>query len=360
VKRAAAWLGGVVATLLLLEAGAAALVTLGILETPAPSYGGTGFWRGHHPDFGVWHEPDAQISHERACFRVVYRTNSVGARDVERPLESETPRVVVLGDSFIEGWGIPSDARLSNLLERATGLPHLNFGMAHFSPYQHVIVYRKLASRFDHDAVVVGLLPANDFLDLDLERADLRERYEYRYRPYLVGDPPDLRHFDHVESASSRALRNRSYAWNALLEGTHALRALGGEDESSEVAGSGRRPMSRFYDFSDADFGRLEAVLVRLAQAVDGKPTAVLLIPTERDLERRAVSGPAPLVDRLERVGARLGLRVIDLLTPFSESALDYSAYYLRCDYHWSVRGNAVAAEWVLGALEPEWYGRLR
>ena len=72
---------------------------------------------------------------------------------------------------MVEGWGLPDESRFSNLLERVIGVEHLNFGMSHFSPYQSYLVYRDLASGFDHDAVVIGITPENDFVDLDLDRA---------------------------------------------------------------------------------------------------------------------------------------------------------------------------------------------
>ncbi len=135
-RRGLAWIGALAATLLLAELSVAALVHAGLLDTPRPPRGGTAFWKGHHPRFGVWHEPNAETVHERACFRVRYATNSVGARDAERSLDADAPRVVVLGDSFLEGWGVARDERLSERLESGTGFEHLNFAMAHFGPYQ--------------------------------------------------------------------------------------------------------------------------------------------------------------------------------------------------------------------------------
>ena len=61
--------------------------------------------------------------------------------------------------------------------------------MAHFGPYQEYLVYRDLAREFDHDAVLVGVLPGNDFANIDFDLARTLPRHDYRYRPYLVGDP---------------------------------------------------------------------------------------------------------------------------------------------------------------------------
>ena len=146
-RRTLALLAAVLAIPLAFELGFAIAVETGWVRTPRPSRSGSGFWKGQYPVFGVWHAPDAVRQHTSRCFRVEYRTNSVGMRDVERSRLSRTPRVAVLGDSFLAGWGLHESERLSNLLERETGIPHLNFAMAHFGPYQALLAYRKLGCR---------------------------------------------------------------------------------------------------------------------------------------------------------------------------------------------------------------------
>src|SRR5277367_3641662 len=86
------------------------------------------YWADINPSFGVWHRPNSHFVHEGGCFTVEYDTNSYGARDSERALHSSAPRTIVLGDSFVEGLGVPVQDRLSNILEKDTGREHLNFG----------------------------------------------------------------------------------------------------------------------------------------------------------------------------------------------------------------------------------------
>ena len=99
------------------------------------------FWADINPSFGVWHRPNGHFYHQLGCFSVEYTTNSYGARDVERSLHSTQPRTVMLGDSFVEGFGLPEQERLSNILERDTGREHLNFGTGGvFSPLQYALL----------------------------------------------------------------------------------------------------------------------------------------------------------------------------------------------------------------------------
>jgi hypothetical protein len=316
-SKIAAWLAAVVATLVLLEIGTCALVETGRVVAPRPSDRRHTYWRGDHPEFGVWHAPDLSYQHRTRCYDVEYRTNSVGTRDVERRLRSDRPRVVVLGDSYLEGWGVSESERLSNLLEEQTGIEHLNFAMSHFGPYQEYLVYRSLATRFDHDAVLVGVLPANDFLDIDFEEARKQRYYRFHYRPYLVGDPPDLRHVYHREPRWRRWLRHWSYAGSAVIT---AAEGRARERAAAEVARSGERAW--FYDFGS--YARF---------------------------------GSDPLSVRLRAAGERSGYRVVDLLPSMAETTQRWPRYFLRCDYHWSAFGNAIAANLLREALGPEFYG---
>lgn len=325
-------------------------VAQGWLDTPRPNRGSTGFWWGGHPTLGVWRHPDSEGTLPGACFSVTYRTNSVGARDRERPRRADGPRVVVLGDSFLEGWGLELEDRLSDRLERATSIPHLNFAMAHFGPYQELLVYRELASGFEHHAVIASVLPANDFADVELALAESIPDYEYRYRPYLEGEPPHYREVFHREPFLRRLLRQHSYVWNAVASRLGALRSRPRE----------RPDRSWFYDAEEPRVQRMEEILRRLAAEVGDRPLAVLLIPTLRDLRRYRRSGPPPLAERLEAAGRRDGYRTIDLLSAMAGRSRNWPAYFLPCDYHWSRFGNRTAESLVRPGLEEAIYSKIR
>jgi len=360
LRRAAALAAAVLATLGLLELGARVAVERGLLRGVPPASRYAHYWWGGHPVFGVWRRPNAEIQATTPCFDVTYRTNSVGARDAERPREATGPRVVVLGDSFLAGWGLEIDQRLSNRLEAETGVPHLNFAMDHFGPYQSFLAYHELARGYAHDAVLFGILPANDFRDLDFVLAERMGAYEYRYRPYLVGDPPEFVPFDYREAGWSRFLRYHSWLWNALLvarkpTGSGILSAT--PEEIERLPPDARRAPSWFYDYGDRQVQLLEAVLERLARDAQGKRVAVLLLPTLWDFPRLALSGSDPLAERLRPVTDRLGFQLVDLLPAMAAARPDPRIYTLSCDYHWTSEANAVAAELVREALGPGFFG---
>jgi hypothetical protein len=198
----------------------------------------------------------------------------------------------------------------------------------------------------------VGVLPANDFLDIDFEEARKQRYYRFRYRPYLIGDPPDLRHVYHREPRWRRWLRHWSYAGSAVIT---AVEGRARKRAAAEVERTGERAW--FYDFGDRQARLLEAVLERLAAEAASKRVAVVLIPTLTDLRSHARFGPDPLSARLRAAGERSGYRVVDLLPLMAETTQRWPRYFLRCDYHWSAFGNAIAANLLREALGPEFYG---
>jgi hypothetical protein len=350
LRRVLAWCGAAALTLLLLEGAMRIAARAGWIDTVLPP--GADFWWSGHPDFGIWRHPNARFEHESSCFRVVYETNSVGARDGELPRRAEGRRVVVLGDSFFEGWAVSAESRLSSRLEAATGIPHLNFAMAHFSPYQSYLAYRDLAKGFDHDAVLLGLLPANDFLDAELDLAATIPG-SYLYRPYLVGDGPDYTRMDHRESGLRRWLRHRSLAANAWIQAASRRRAAASPPALEPPPG---QVASWFYDYREPQIARLEAVLRMLAQEAGDRPVGVVLIPVVYDLQRYASAGPAPLAERLRAAVAGTSLTIVDLLPALAESGTPAQEFFLPCDYHWSPLGHAVGARLVQRALAGEIY----
>ena len=130
------WLAGTALTVFLLEAALGWLCNSGRLQISKPSYSlanvRSRFWVETNAAFGVWHEPFSAYRHITACYDVTYRANAFGARDRERTLASGgRPRVVVLGDSFAEGYGVATADRLSDRLERASGVEFLNLSLIH-------------------------------------------------------------------------------------------------------------------------------------------------------------------------------------------------------------------------------------
>jgi hypothetical protein len=75
-----------------------------------------------NPYWGVWHYTNSVYTEKRDCIECTYHINSYGARDKERIKEADTNRIIMLRDSFIEGYGMSEEERLSDRLEKQLGI----------------------------------------------------------------------------------------------------------------------------------------------------------------------------------------------------------------------------------------------
>jgi hypothetical protein len=302
------------------------------------------FWADINPDFGVWHRPNGHFDHQLGCFSVEYTTNGYGARDKERRLHSTKPRTVVLGDSFIEGFGLPDQERLTNILERDTGREYLNFGTGgDFSPLQYALLYKTLASRFDHNQVLVGVLPDNDFYEMD--PAWGRRAEPDRYRPYYASDL-SVFYMGHFDPTGGEGFGDHVEAWmRAYLASYHV-----GQYIISRFYWRRRRVYSGYNDYTDVDLTRLKTALGDIKSTADAHRAkmAVFLIPRANDFKRLHEAGADRLGPVMEKWGQGVGIPILDLLPEMdAQSNGDNRSYFHECDGHWSKRGSAVAAKIV-------------
>lgn len=96
---------------------------------------------------------------------VPYRTNAVGFRDIERSTQKKNGivRIVVLGDSQAEGWGVRSeDMWQTRLSERLPGVEVVNLGVRGYDVLQELKQFLEVGRQYDPD-IVVQILNANDY-----------------------------------------------------------------------------------------------------------------------------------------------------------------------------------------------------
>ncbi|MCA9216322.1 MAG: tetratricopeptide repeat protein [Planctomycetales bacterium] len=114
------------------------------------------------------------------------RTNSHGQRDKPRSLEKPegVTRVLLLGDSVVEGYGLPEDQTISQQLEQQLGpaTEVLNFGVSAYCTLAEIELLEVKGLAFDPDVVVL-LFVENDFDNFNREAFALGGTID---RPALV------------------------------------------------------------------------------------------------------------------------------------------------------------------------------
>jgi hypothetical protein len=320
-------------------------------------------WRTEFEPWGAWHKSNGKASRRSLCFAVNYRSNSIGARDIERASPGTTNSAIFLGDSFIEGFGVNDEERLSNRFEQRTGKASINLGASgDLGPLQYFMLYQAFADRYLHNTVVIGFLPENDFTDND--PGYKRWKNNERYRPYYkkTASGYEIFHKGTFEPGRTFADYEKSlfaggisaffhshkftllrYTWTGgfffAMRGQLPPRSI---DISDDVSNSGYFETSR---------ERLEATyyfLQKIIQSASGAKIYILIIPTYSEAKELRVR-PSPWLAEFAAKFQSERVSIIDLGPIFAGLSDDtLRSAFLECDGHWSAIGNAIAADALL------------
>lgn len=322
----------------------------------APASRRVGAWSVDDAPWGAWRRPNARARHESACFSVAVTSNSVGARDRERARVAQgngPGRVVVLGDSFAEGWGVADVDRLTNRLEVRDGREYMNFAVPSAGPAQYMEIYEKLALGFAHDQVMVVLLPANDLTDNDPERRSRSGEGPQEHHRYLV---PVLGGGYRVVAPLEKGARGLDHepprGWLNQVEKTirDNLWLHGAIAHVKNIIGADAS-WSGYYDYTPAQLAAVEWALGRIRAMAGPRPVTLVLAPRLNDFIRARATPDPPLVPALQAFAKAQGMTLIDLLGPMRARDPDGTRLFNVCDGHWNEAGNAMAADVLLAAM---------
>ena len=146
-------------------------------------------WRDEKNLWGAWHLKNSTAQHVYRCWNVMYKSNSLGARGREIVNNSEKD-IILLGDSFAEGWGLNENELLKTFIENKYGNNVLNLGVSgDFGPVNYYLIYDKFKDDFKHDTLIILFFPFNDFTDNDLNYFKKKNNFFFhsnipRYKPY--------------------------------------------------------------------------------------------------------------------------------------------------------------------------------
>lgn len=338
----------------LLLAGLGLLLALAAVESTLRSLGRHGI---EHPQDLFLHDevlgwrlrPGGSGVHAGLDFRVTYRINSRGLRDREIPYEPPSPatfRILALGDSFTEGYGVEVEEtfarRLESLLRRRRGshVEVINGGVQGYSTDQELLFLFREGLRYRPQVVLLA------FNDGDVNASPVAgfmgpRRY---YKPFfridrgalvLSGVPvprPDrsIEVSDRLDSAKRALSRFATYAWLQWHVNRVAwspwLRALG--ILKRQEPGAQERP--GHWD--------VEArVLLEMAKVVRGHGAELVI----------AVVGEAPRYSAaVHLLGRAHGIPVVDVEghPRFVEAGAARRVRFQH-DGHWNVHGHELAAE---------------
>lgn len=289
-------------------------------------------------------------------------TNQLGLRDADErdvPAKTSTRRVLFLGDSFVEGIGVPYEESFVGIVDRTLGRERYDVLGAGVSGASPKLYFYKLKYLLED----VGLKVDDVYVFIDTSDA----HNEIEFEDWAPGTPPYRE--PPRPGRTWEAVRRWSYlsdlAWQGVVryrdrERLAAARRL--DDEMYEMfapevqARWGRRALGHLDDYVQR--------ILDLCKARGVRPTLVIF-PHPYHLE---VSTRAPRWAGFWRtVAERNGAPLLDLFPAFLDAAsVDAGAspgqggrppsagrLFIRGDIHWSAAGHQLVADQILRAILP-------
>jgi hypothetical protein len=343
--------------------------------------------------------PGGRREHKRAEInggeRILYQVNRDGYRGDELDGIQTGKRIVVYGDSFIQGEFSTLPNTFTERLERrlserlGTQVEVVNAGVGGYGPDQELRRLEDELPRLRPALVVVALFAGNDFGDVVRNKLfRLTDDGGLRENPFVID--PDLRRMFEIARSELILKRIARDARDALLgEGKSAsaewsltprqrmeLYLEHGEREYREYVVEGNDVVRNFTrDLYDADVSLrpssdsaryktelMDRLVARMQQAAAAIPVplVLLLIPhpidvcghdvAEVDRSKYPEYEPSGLTDLLEGIARRHGITSVNLFGPFQARG-GRDLFFRGPDDHWNDRGQDVAADVVAEAL---------
>jgi hypothetical protein len=325
------------------------------------SYGNK--WRTENTEWGSWHKPNFKDKHTKKCFDVTYESNNLGARDDE-DYNKNLPKdsIILIGDSFAEGYGVNLKQTFSKILENKTGRKVLNFGSAgHFGAVQQEILYRKLASKLPHNEILYFFLPSNDFTDNDRSYWNTKFN-KFRYRPYFKKIGQNNYDIFYPEKNNSRLFISlNDFAFNRLqtflIKYTYTANTLRSinvlfakfNKKKSIVVNNKKTGDSYFFDNEESINGTLFFTKNLLLNASNKKRRIIVIIPTLDDLnkiENGKIYKDLKWYKDLKKVSFETNTKFFDLAEVINKN--EYTKMLYKCDNHWNPSGHKFVADLII------------
>jgi hypothetical protein len=340
----AAALFSLVLALLLAEGGARLLEKLQPAARPAVKQSG---------DFIAYDEilgwklvPGAHGRLESAEFDVSFAINAHGARmsrDVDYARAPELRRVLVLGDSFTFGFGVPDAARFGDAFEAAShGIEVVNLGVIATGTDQQLLLWQREGVKYAPDVVVLGFMTDHIARNARTQLVAGGDRLVAKPRFRLTDGALELENVPVPRAADeSPALR-----FSALARLVARARSARGEG----LAASATDPYPQYREGAP-EWQLTRALILELARSVraTGSEFLVLSIPA-REYALDAALEPVPS-RMIAELCASSGIDLLDPLDELRALVREGKQPYFAKDPHWTAAGHSLAADLLSARL---------
>jgi lysophospholipase L1-like esterase len=345
----------------------------------------------YDPVLGWRKQPGARVVYDRREYHVEYQVNSRGLRGPDRGYAKSNgvPRVLALGDSFVEAFMADDPATVTARLEshlgaRGCSAEVINGGTVGYSTDQEYLFYRDEGHRYAPDVVVlfvyhndIPVLVLDHYLDYPKPRLD------FSRDPPVVANAPVPRY---VPTPAAPRAADTGAPTSFLFELVKQRLERGSARTYNRLAALGlwdrlrKLPMNEELQlYQVPELGHLRPAwsaftwtvqTLSRATAAAGARLVIAYIPSRMEVsprvweftQERYELDPSfqrqAVAARVRLIAGRLGVPVLDLTEALAGADSMVAPTYYQTDSHWNPKGQDVAARALAeflarGALVP-------
>ncbi len=280
-------------------------------------------WRNTNLDIGPWHNRSVSTRHVKTCFDVNYSSNNIGARD-NKNYYSKTyeQSIVLIGDSFAEGYGVKLEKTFSKLIEKKLKKNVINLGSSGSDPQHNHLRFEKFTKDKKFEEIIYLFFPLNDFI-----RKESSNKKKEKEGNLIKNSLEKIRDF----------LTNFTYSFNTL----RTVKFL--------IFNKDKSFGNQSYQYKDKESIDYTFSFINKVMQLKNKKKTLIIIPAKKDMRFNQSNKKYKNLywfKELELMSQKLDFKLIDLNDVFNIKNIN--EYFHSCDGHWSTYGNSAAAEHFL------------
>lgn len=302
--------------------------------------------------------PGASVIQLHQDFKTSYSMNNEGFRDDVDYAARKKPgkkRIMIFGDSFAFGVGVPNKKTFSKILEAESSGKYevLNFGVSGYDPGQYLLSLKEDGLKYNPDIVVYAIYLGNDIIDLGLDHLSQGDKY----KPYFtiengnfilqnVPVPTEKATYGEdtrVKNSFIKFFISQTYNFETAKMVKNVLR--------DKVY----KPMIKLgllKDISDYNYelSLLKSILEDAKEITDkrGIRFLIMIIPSNHSAGGYAAYLEDGFDEKIKSMVGELGIPLVDLV---SDLSLGWDKYYFSHEGHFNEEGHEVAAGRLWGAI---------
>lgn len=305
-------------------------------------------WTEYHSTLGWVNQKNKSAAHSVARKQIIVHTNSKGMRGQKEYTQKKPYRVtrlMLLGDSFVFGFGVPDEETFGALLEASRyKIEAPNLGVPAYGIAQIYLSYSEIARDYESDYVFICIFPdgffrstmafadsghANPYFSLSsedgllLQNVPVPESYTLKTNQF-----PNL-----IEYSSAEKLLRKSLLYRLVKKQLIRLgKNTGWLDPDQTV-----------------DWIVGKALLRKFIGDVrrDSRTPVIMTVPPDRWVKD---NNSRKLHKSLLRFAKKENVDLIDLVPIFREAVAKegLTTYYIEHDWHWTLKGHQLVADTIL------------